>query len=124
MTKIIAVGKKLVQKENKDYKIGLGARTWGNRAQTYAVVFKFWPNQDTTWGDMANILNGLEEFWHLWNMTETVYALTKESPGKAKGLGLGYLHTFMDPALKALGPVPTVSTPAPSVLGLELRGVG
>ena len=62
MTKTIAVGIKLVQKENKDYKIGLAARTWGNRAQVYSVIFKFWPNQDTTWGDMANILNGLEEF--------------------------------------------------------------
>ena len=82
MTKVIAVGRKLVQKENKDYKISLGARTWGNRAQTYAVVFKFWPTQDATWGDMSNVLNGLQEFWHLWNMKERAYTLTKETPEK------------------------------------------
>ena len=75
-------------------------------------------------GDMANILNGLEEFWHHGNMTETVYTLTKETSGGAKVLGQGYLHIFTDRSFKALGPVPTVSAPAPSALGLELRGVG
>lgn len=57
-------------------------------------------------------------------MTETVYALTKETPLGAKGLGQGYLHIFTDPALKALDPVSTVSTPAPTTPELESRGVG
>lgn len=124
MIKIIALGKKLVQKENMDSKLGLGARAWGKRAQAYAVVFKFWPNQDKTWGDMASILKGLEEFWHLWNMTETVYTLTKETPLGAKGLGQGYLHIFTDRAIKALDPIPTVSTPAPTAAELQSRGFG
>ena len=38
MAKIIAAGRKLVQKEKKDGKMSLGAKMWGNRAQTYAVV--------------------------------------------------------------------------------------
>ena len=47
------------------------------------------------------------------------YTLTKESPGKAKRLGQGYLHFFTDPALNALGSVPAVPAPASTYQSLN-----
>ncbi len=119
---MIAVGKAEVKEEDRNDRTGMMAMTWAYKAKGYAILFKLWPNQITTWGDVDNILNGLVEFWHLWGMSETNYELFKEISGEKLGLGTGFVHILVDPTSKALHPVPTVSTPVSTVP--ELGSIG
>ena len=112
----------MVEENNKNSKIGVGARVWGCRIKPYAVLFKIWPDDNAVWRDMDNILNGLDEYWYRWGMNETQYMLYRETPEGLQELAQGFVQIYMDLTSTALGPVPTVFTPASTIPELESIG--